>query len=359
VIKRWLLVASWRLTWGAALIMPSLPLVAAEAPLPVKVVIVTMFEIGTDDDAQAGEFQLWKERRQLDQVLPFGGSHDLHYDPESGILAMVTGIGTAKSASSVMMLGMDPRFDLSKAYWLVAGIAGFDPEDASIGSAAWASYAVDGDLAHEIDPREMPTDWPFGYFARETKKPFDPDKPQPTGEMFALNADLTEWAYQLTKDIVLPDLPSLQATRDLYTEHPNARKPPFVLKGDNLAALTFWHGTVMNDWANQWVDYWTEGKGEFVSSAMEETGTLQAMEFLQNAGRVDKQRVMVLRTASNYTMQPPGLTAAENLLKENEGYAGLDAALESAYIVGSKVIDTLLADWDTYATRLPTTADIK
>ena len=70
MIKRWLLVASWRLTWGAALIMPSLPLVAAEAPLPVKVVIVTMFEIGTDDDAQAGEFQLWKERRQLDQVLP-------------------------------------------------------------------------------------------------------------------------------------------------------------------------------------------------------------------------------------------------------------------------------------------------
>jgi purine nucleoside permease len=106
------------------------------------------------------------------------------------------------------------------------------------------------------------------------------------------------------------------------------------------------------------VDYWTEGKGEFVSSAMEETGTLQSLTYLDNAGRADIDRVMVLRTASNYTMQPPGVTAAENLLKENEGYAGLDAALESAYIVGSKVIDTLLGDWDTYQTRLPTTADI-
>ena len=46
-----------------------------------------------------------------------------------------------------MELGMDPRFDLSHAYWVVAGIAGVDPADASIGSAAWAEYLVDGDLA--------------------------------------------------------------------------------------------------------------------------------------------------------------------------------------------------------------------
>lgn len=332
---------------------------AAEAPIPVKVVLVTMFEIGADTGDTAGEFQLWKERRNLTEVFPFGAFHDLHFNPESGILVMVTGIGTANSASSVMMLGMDPRFDLTKAYWLVAGIAGFDPEDASIGSAAWASYAVDGDLSHEIDPREMPADWPFGYFARYTSRPFDPAKPAPTGEMFALNPELTEWAYQLTKDMTLPDFPSLSETRDLYTEHPNARRPPFVLKGDNLAALTFWHGAILNDWANQWVDYWTDGKGEFVSSAMEETGTLQSLTYLQNAGRVDLQRAMVLRTASNYTMQPPGVTAAENLLKENEGYAGLEAALESAYLVGSKVIDTLLADWDTWQARLPTPADIE
>lgn len=357
-MKQAMLVGLWRLWWCVTLLLPCYTL-AAEAPLPVKIVLVTMFEIGSDDDAVAGEFQLWKQRRNLTQQFEFGAHHDLYYNADSQILAMVTGIGTANSAASVMMLGMDPRFDLRQAYWLVAGIAGFDPEDASIGSAAWATYAVDGDLSHEIDPREMPADWPFGYFARGTNKPFDPAKPEPTGEMFALDAELTEWAYQLTKDMVLPDLPSLQATRELYTGHPNARKPPFVLKGDNLAALTFWHGAVLNDWANQWVDYWTDGKGEFVSSAMEETGTLQSLTYLANAGKVDRSRVLVLRTASNYTMQPPGVTAAENLLKENEGYAGLEASLESAYVVGSKVIDTLLANWDTYATRLPTPADLK
>jgi len=86
-----------------------------------------------------------------------------------------------------MALGVDPRFDLSKAYWLVAGIAGVDPEDASIGSAAWAEYLVDGDLAHEIDAREIPADWPTGYFPRDSKRPYDPNKPVPTGEIFRLN----------------------------------------------------------------------------------------------------------------------------------------------------------------------------
>jgi purine nucleoside permease len=67
---------------------------------------------------------------------------------------------------------------------------------------------------------------------------------------------------------------------------------------------------------------------------------------------------MVLRTASNYTMPPPGVDAATNLLAENEGYAGLDASLESAYLVGSTVIDAIVAGWDRYRDRTPTPADL-
>lgn len=330
----------------------------APAPIAVKVVVVTMFEIGADTGDQAAEFQLWKERRNLDTVFDFPAYHDLHFDSENGVLVLVTGIGTARSAASVMMLGMDSRFDLRQAYWLVAGIAGVDPQDASVGSAVWAEYLVDGDLSHEIDPREMPQDWPYGYIARYTRKPFDENKPEPTGEMFRTNPELTEWAYQLTKDIELPDFESLRETRARYTEHPNARRPPFVLKGDNLAAMTFWHGAILNDWANDWVDYWSEGKGEFVTSAMEDTGTMQALTWLSRAGRADRDRLLVLRTASNYTMPPPGIDAATNLLAENEGYAGLEASLESAFLLGSKVVDTLLANWDTYRGRTPRPEDI-
>jgi len=118
-----------------------------DQPVQVKVVVVTMFEVGADEGDRAGEFQLWKARRNLSKVYPFLGYRDLHFDPDSGLLVLVTGIGTARSTAAVMALGMDPRFDLTQAYWVVTGIAGFDPEDASIGSAAWAEYLVDGDLS--------------------------------------------------------------------------------------------------------------------------------------------------------------------------------------------------------------------
>ena len=151
------------------------------------------------------------------------------------------------------------------------------PADASIGSAAWAEYLVDGDLAHEIDAREIPADWPTGYFARSTRKPYDPKKPKPDGEMFRLNPR--------AHGLGLPAYTQREARR--YAEPagrrersssaiPNAQKPPFVLKGDNLAAMTFWHGKLLNEWAERWVSYWTDGKGNFVTSAMEDTGTFQA-----------------------------------------------------------------------------------
>ena len=326
---------------------------------PVKIVVVTMFEIGNDTGDRAGEFQLWKERRDLTEVLPFHGWCDLHYDPNDGLLVMVTGIGTARSAAAVMALGMDDRFDLSKAYWLIVGIAGIDPEDAPVGSAVWSEYLVDGDLGHHIDSREIPEDWPFGYFPRYTMGPFDPNKPEPTGELYQLNPGLTDWAFELTKDIEIPDDPSVRKERVLYTEHPKAQGKPIVLKGDHIAALTFWHGKLLNDWANRLVSYWTNGKGNMVTSAMEDTGSYLSLSWLNKIGRVDKQRVMVLRTGSNYTMQPPTRTAAENLLKETKGYkyAGLEVAVEAGYRVGSRVVDEIIDNWQIYEANVPGVLD--
>jgi len=323
-------------------------------PLPVRIVIVTLFEIGEDSGDAAGEFQLWKQRRHLDVRIPFPqGSHDLYYNPDSQILGVVTGVGNIRSANTTMALGLDPRFDLRHAYFLVAGIAGIDPHHASIGSAAWARFLVDGDLAHEIDAREIPKDWKTGYFARDKQGPNDRSPPKPSGEVFEINPRLRDWAYRLTRDVVLPDDPHIAAERARYVGFPMAQRPPFVLTGDNLAALTFWHGARMSDWASDWVDYWTQGKGTFVTSAMEDTGTYQAILGLDRIGRVDKDRFMVLRAGSNYTMPPPGVDAASYLLRENEGYAGLEASVESLYRVGSKVVDELSAHWDRYEKTVP------
>src|SRR5437868_13449424 len=131
----------------------------AERRIPVKVVVVTMFEPGADTGDAPGEFQYWVERDKLDRVYPFPQGYRSLRMNNQGVLGVVTGVGTAKAAATIMALGLDPRFDLRKAYWLVAGIAGIDPEDGSLGSAAWAEWVVDGDIGHEIDGREIPADW--------------------------------------------------------------------------------------------------------------------------------------------------------------------------------------------------------
>ena len=81
-------------------------------------------------------------------------------------------------------------------------------------------------------------------------------------------------------------------------------------------------------------------------TAMEETGVLQALSFLARAGRVDMGRILVLRTGSNYTIPPSGMSTAESLtaisLTQNPGYR---PALEAAYCVGRRVVDEIVENW--------------
>lgn len=209
-------------------------------PIPVRVVVVTMFEIGSDTGDRPGEFQYWVERLPLSQTISFPqGYRDLRYNPEKQVLGICTGMGTARSAASIMALGSDSRFDLSKAYWLVAGIAGIDPEDGTAGSAVWSEWLVDGDLAHEIDSREIPNDWSTGYLPLRRTKPYEePVQENDFQVAFHLNASLVKWAFDLTKAIRLEDNVTLQKMRATYRDFPEAQKPPRVMMGDHIAAMS-------------------------------------------------------------------------------------------------------------------------
>lgn len=324
------------------------PCVAKDPPIPIKVVIVTMFEPGLDSGDRPGELQYWVERNHLDTVLPFPQAyHPLHLN-SGGVLAVLTGVGTAKAAGSIMALGLDPRFDLRKAYWIVAGIAGVDPADASLGSAAWAEFVVDGDLGYEIDGREIPAAWSTGFVPLGKSRPYELPLRGEGGEMYHLNTRLADWAFRLTQHLDLGNTPEMQKDRAQYSS-PNARRPPFVLRGDTISSSTFFTGVMMSKWANQWVKYFTSSQGNYVTTAMEDTGTLSSLQMLAKAGLVDWNRIMVLRTASDYDQPPPGMTAAQNLAR-NAGrpYAGYLPALESAWRTGNTVVQEITTHWDRY-----------
>ena len=333
--------------------------VFAQAPArrtEIKVVVINMFEVGDDTGDVPGEYQYWVEREHLDTVLPFPqGYHDLRMN-QKGVLGVVTGVGTARAAATIMALGNDPRFDLTHAYFVVAGIAGIDPQMGSIGSAVWSDYVVDGDLAHEIDAREIPKEWKTGYVPLGKSSPYEQPRAARFGDdgiVYRLNSALVDWAFGLTKDIKLEDTPQMRERRQQFPQEA-AQRPPLVLRGDNLSASTFWHGKLMNQWARDWVKYQTDGKGTYAVCGMEDTGTLQSLTWLARAGKVDIHRVLVLRAASNYDQQRDGVTAAESLAETKiRQYSAYMPSLDAAYRVGHVVVDALVSNWDKTRDHIP------
>lgn len=322
---------------------------AFASPIPVKVVVVAMFEQGNDTGDSPGELQYWVERDHLDRVYPLpAGYHAVRMNGD-GEMAVLTGPGTANATSTIMALGLDPRFDLRHAYWIIAGIAGGTPQRISLGSAAWARWVVDGDLGYEIDAREIPSDWSTGFLPLRKTHPFEqPVAPLPN-QVFALNAGLADWAFDLTKNSPLADSDRLKQARSAF-DGAAAQRPPFVTMGDEISSSTFWHGKLMDAWAGQWVDYFTGGKGQFFTTAMEDTGTLLSLRNLANAGRVDWQRILVLRTVSNFDQQPRGMSASDSLARQRIGaYSAFLPALEAAYTVGHTVVNELLTHWPKYS----------
>lgn len=79
-----------------------------------------------------------------------------------------------------------------------------------------------------------------------------------------------------------------------------------------------------------------------------------ALDFLDQAQIVDRDRVMMLRAASNYTMQWPEGTAIESKLGEVMGaYSAFIPAVENAYTVGSLIVREIVDNWAIYQTTLP------
>ena len=330
---------------------------AQAAPIEVRVVIVTTWEDEQGGQDKFGELHAWRTLWPLKTELPFPlGVHPLLYDPQHHVLAIVTGMATARAASSIVALGADPRFDLSHAYWIVAGTAGVDPKVASAGSAAWSRWVVDGDLAQELDPRDAPADWPIGIvpYGRVTpyQTPAPPMQSEDVSVAYALNPSLVDWAYARTRDTKLADDAELAKLRAPYSG-PGAA-PPFVLEGEGLLSARTWYGEKLNEWARQWVSYWTGGKGVFAMSAEEDTGIMQGLTALAHGGRARLDRVLILRAGSDYTIEPPGTSAAAFLARETAGgFPATPEALTALYQVASPVAAYLADNWAQTRDQVP------
>lgn len=303
-----------------------------------------------------GEMSLFKERLDLAPVELAGtGLRDVHLGHDGQVLALSTGVGTANTAISLMALGLCPEIDTSESFFLIAGIAGADPTAATLGTPVWADWCVDGDIAFEIDAREIPAGWSTGILPLGAREPFgasnfpQADMGRPY-QVFEFNHALVQAAFDLTAGLALDTSPAHAAYLGKFPENSAARQAPGVLRGDCLSAARYFHGERATAWARQWVSHWTGGQGRFITCGMEDSGTLHALAVLDELGQTSRNRVLLLRTASNFTQPPPGEPASEHFSDENT-FPAFDLALENGTRTACTVIDAILTDWPEWNSR--------
>ena len=251
---------------------------------------------------------------------------------------MITGVGKANAATSMLIAGTSPALDLRQTYVILAGIAGTTPAVASVGSVAWARWVVDSGLAHEIDPREPggPTGFARSRLGCEGRA-WCQSRWRTNTEVFRIDPGLQRWAFALTRKVPLADVAAVRAYRKKYAATAYGGRAPVVDACDIAADDTFWAGTMMSHFATWWVRQWTNGAGRYCMSTMEDSGFMSSVARLVTMHRIAPRHTLVLRAGSDYDQQYAGSTAQESLAAINLT-DNVELALENVYRVGEPVV---------------------
>jgi purine nucleoside permease len=316
---------------------------AADKPIPVKVMVISMFAL---EEAE------WTGKLKLDRAIPVPGLSPLYPAVrcnKDDVCHLTTDMGKANAAASISALVFSGLFDLKRTYFLVAGIAGVDPARGTIGTAAWSRYLVDSELAWEVDARERPAGWSTGYLGINTGAPgVKPDLGYGT-EVYKLDDRLADMALSLSRGVVLSDSPGARAYRAHYPEAP-ANQLPQVTQCDSMTGNNWFHGELLGQRAREWFKLLTDDHGTYCMSSQEDNATYTALKRGAEEGLLDLRRVAVLRTASNFDRQYPGLTALDSVKADSGGFA---PAVTNLYLAGSPLVVDIVKRWPLWKDGVP------
>jgi purine nucleoside permease len=312
---------------------------------PVKVMIISMF--GREAQVWLAKLGPWK----VIHVAGLSADYPVVNCNRQEVCVMTTGMGHANAAASLMALTFSDKFDLRRTYFMIAGIAGIDPMQGTVGSAAWAKYLVDFGIQWELDAREKPESWPSGYLGINTKSPADKPPLDYKTEVFKLNPDLADAAYALSKNVVLADSPEAQAARAKFSYAP-ANQPPKVIQCDTLASDTWWSGKYIGERARDWTKLVTDGKGVYCTTQQEDNATYEALSRAASVHRVDLNRVAAVRSGSDFDRPYDGQSASDNLLKY-AAQGGFAPAIANLYRAGNPLVQEIATHWTEWRDGVP------
>lgn len=261
---------------------------------------------------------------------------------------VVTGEGQINAAVTLSALTASPLFDLTSTYFLVAGIAGVNPEVTTINSVTFARYAVQVALQYEIDLRELPDNFSTSYFPQGAEAPFEYPQSIYGTEVFEVNADLQAIAAKFSRKATLADSKDAQVYRAAYSKTDGAyaagANPPSVVECDVATSDVYYSGKLLGEAFGRTVSVLTNGTGVYCTSQQEDNATLEALMRAAQTKRVDFARIIIMRSGSDFDRQHSSQSALENLLYSEQG--AFEPSVKNLYNAGVQVVQGILQGWN-------------
>lgn len=174
-------------------------------------------------------------------------------------------------------------------------------------------------------------------------------------EVFELNDALRQLAIGFASKATLNDSTVAQAYRANYAsaeEYTAGSTGPSVVACDVATSDVYFSGALLSEAFENTTKLFTNGTGEYCTTAQEDNATLEALLRGAIANLTDFSRIIIMRAASDFDRQYPGQAATTNLFYAEQG--GFEPAIENIYLAGIQVVEGILNGWNsTFAKGIP------
>lgn len=286
----------------------------------------------------------------------------VHCSEDYDVCQIITAEAEINAASTISALVLSPQFNLTKTYFMIAGIAGINPNQGSIADVTFARYVISVALQYEFDAREKPDNFSTGYFPLGSNTPQEYPQSIYGTEVFEVNDALRQAVIEYAKKAALNDSASAQAYRSQYPTIA-AKQSPSVRACDVATSDVFYSGALLGDAFADYTTLVTNGSGIYCTTAQEDTAILEPLLRGAVANKSDFSRIIVMRTASNFERPHPGESILQNLVYEESGVStihhqfikavmylhvakGFDPSVRNLYLAGIEIVNAVVSNWD-------------
>ncbi|CUS24399.1 LAQU0S16e00826g1_1 [Lachancea quebecensis] len=271
----------------------------------------------------------------------------VHSNDNFTIMSVTTGEGEINAATTIAALCMSPLLDLTETYFLISGIGGGSPQHTTIGSVTFAKYAVQVGLQYQIDSREIPANWTYGYVNFKTSQPNVYPATVYGTEIFELNENLMHRAMHLASNVTLQNGTTGNVNfRQRYNTSMAAYGAPKLVACDTATSDVYWSGEILEHAMSDFVTTISNKTATYCSTQQEDNASLESFLRAAKHGLVDYNRIVLTRGISDFDRAPNGLNATEFFFGGKGLQGGAAATFANLYLAGLPFVEDVVANWD-------------